>query len=124
MSKPHLTSIEADGWRIDDCEVAHAQTPETFEILPLSVRSTLAPGDTAQLRFYIRVQEDGGEAEDYGERMWVEVKGGLDGWFRGELLNQPNCTPEISPGWEVWFQPRHVLNVHKANQSGYSLPAP
>jgi len=47
--------------------------------------------------------------------MWVKVKGKMDGWYRGELLNQPDCTPDISPGWEVWFQPRHVIDVHKAD---------
>ena len=115
MSKPHLTSLEADGWCIDDGEVAHAQSPDTFEIPPLPVRLALVPGDTAKLRFYIRVQDDDGETEDCGERMWVEVKGKMDGWYRGELLNQPDCTPDISPGWEVWFQPRHVIDVHKAD---------
>jgi len=116
VSKPQLTSIEADGWCIDDVEVAHAQSPETFEIPTFSDRSTLAPGDTAQLRFYIRIAEENGESEDYGERMWVEVKDHGNGWYRGLLLNQPDCTPEISPGWEVWFQPRHVLNLHRSGQ--------
>ena len=124
MTTPQLTSLEADGWCIDDVEVAHAATPETFEIPALSERATLAPGDSAQLRFYIRVEEEDGEPEDYGERMWVEVKDHMSGWYRGLLLNQPNCTLEISPGWEVWFQPRHVLNLHNKCGQNEQPPAP
>jgi len=117
MGKPFLTSLDVDGWCIDDGEVAHAQSPTTFEIPPHSVRMNLAVGDTAKLRFYIRVTADDGELEDYGERMWVEVKGRIDDWYRGELLNQPDCTPDICPGWEVWFQPRHVIDAHRAADS-------
>ena len=117
MGRPHLAALETDGWCIDDGEVAHAKNPGTFEIPALHVRSALNPGDTAKLRFYIRVATEDGEVEDFGERMWVEVKGQVNEWYRGELLNQPSCTPDIRPGWEVWFLPRHVLDVQTGQAS-------
>ena len=120
MGSPQLASLEADGWCLDDGEAAHAESPKTFEIPALHIRSALMPGDAAKLRFYIRVATEGGDVEDFGERMWVEVKGRVNEWYRGELLNQPNCTPDIRPGWEVWFLPCHVIDV----QSGQLTSAP
>lgn len=111
MSSPKLTSLDSDGWQIDDGEVAHAATPDTYWIPPLEVRQSLEPGWFAKIRFYIRVEDENGQIKDCGERMWVKVLGKVDGWYRGELDNQPSCTDEIKPGMEVWFQPRHVINV-------------
>lgn len=118
MTKPHLTLLEDDGWMIDDGEVAHAATPETFYIPALEQRQSLGVGDYAKLRFYIRVEDDDGGIEDCGERMWVKVVGRLDGWYRGELANQPDATAEIQPGFEVWFQPRHVIDIDRAGSDG------
>ena len=114
MSRPHLTTLDDDGWMIDDGEVANAATPETFWIPDLELRQSLQLGDYAKIRFYIRVEDEDGEIEDCGERMWVKVAGRIDGWYRGELANQPNATPEIEPGLEVWFQPRHVIDIDRA----------
>ncbi|TCI11486.1 DUF2314 domain-containing protein [Dyella soli] len=96
---------------IDDGEVAHAAAPETYWIPSLADRLSIRPGDLAKIRFYIRVAEEGGEVVDLGERMWVQVTGRLDDWYRGELDNQPSCTDDITPGLEVWFQSRHVINI-------------
>lgn len=111
MSAPRLTSLESDGWQIDDGEIAHAATPDSYWIPPVEVRQSLEPGWYAKIRFYIRVEDENDQIEDCGERMWVKVLGKIDGWYRGELDNQPSCTDEIKPGMEVWFQPRHVINV-------------
>ena len=100
---------------IDDGEVAHAESPDTYWIPPLEDRRSLAVNDHAKIRFYIRVEEEDGELQDYGERMWVKVVGRLDDWYRGELDNQPNCTPDINPGFEVWFQSRHVIDIQRAD---------
>lgn len=115
MSKPQLASIDDDGWMIDDGEVAHAQSPDTFWIPPLQDRQSLEVNDHAKIRFYIRVEDEDGELEDCGERMWVKVVGRIDDWYRGELDNQPSCTPDIAPGFEVWFQPRHVIDIQRAD---------
>ena len=111
MNTPKLTSIEIDGWEIDDGEVAHAASPDTYWIPPLKERESLQAGWFAKVRFYIRVEDKDGKIEDCGERMWVKVLSKVDGWYRGQLDNQPSCTDEIKPGMEVWFQPRHVIDV-------------
>jgi hypothetical protein len=111
MNMPRLTSLDIDGWKIDDAEVAHAASPETYWIPDLEVRESLQPCGFAKIRFYIRVVGESGEIEECGERMWVKVLGRLGDWYQGELDNQPSCTDDIKPGMEVWFQPRHVIDV-------------
>ena len=119
MSLPRLTSIDVDGWMIDDGEVAHAAAPDTYWIPPLADRLSIRPGDLAKIRFYIRVAEEGGVV-DHGERMWVQVMGHVDNWYRGELDNQPGCTHEIAPGLEVWFEARHVINILRSGEPAES----
>jgi len=113
VTSPHLTSLEADGWQIDDGEVAHSESPDKFWIPPQAERHALQPGDIVKIRFYIRAPNDAGEIVDHGERMWVQVKGRLEGWYRGELDNDPYCTDDIQAGMELWFQPRHVIDIHR-----------
>ncbi|KLD63931.1 hypothetical protein [Dyella japonica] len=117
MNLPRLASIDVDGWMIDDGEVAHAAAPETYSIPSLADRLSIGPGDLAKIRFYIRVAEEDGQVFDHGERMWVQVTGRLDGWYRGELDNQPCCTDDIAPGLEVWFQARHVISILRSDES-------
>lgn len=109
---PRLTSLEADGRQLDDGEVAHNQTPDTYWIPEESVRRSLKVGQFAKLRFYIRTEDEASQISDNGERMWVGIKGIVGSWYRGELANQPSCTDGISPGLEVWFEPRHVIGIH------------
>ncbi|TCV91629.1 hypothetical protein EC912_11059 [Luteibacter rhizovicinus] len=112
MSAPRLTTLEHDGWMVDDGEIAHAESPDKFWIPPLAERESMKPRNLVKLRFYIRVETDDGELIDEGERMWVKVTGKVDQWYRGELDNQPYCTDEIKPGLEVWFQARHIIDIH------------
>lgn len=114
MTAQYLTSLDADGWMIDDGEAAHAATPETYWIPAQSERESLQPGDLVKIRFYIRAPDDSGTLVDYGERMWVRVKALLDGWYLGELDNDPYCTDAIRAGMELWFQPRHVIDIDRA----------
>jgi hypothetical protein len=111
MNSPRLTSIDIDGWMVDDGEVAHATSPDTYWIPSLADRLSLRPGDMAKLRFYIRVVGEDGDTVDEGESMWVWITGCLGHWYRGQLDNQPCCTDDIGPGLEVWFQARHVIDV-------------
>lgn len=97
---------------IDDGEAAHAESPDTFWIPPRGERESLGPGDIVKLRFYIRVTNESGEAVDHGERMWVRVTGRVGDWYRGELDNDPHCTASIQAGMPLWFQPRHVIDIH------------
>lgn len=118
MGSPQLASLDIDGWMIDDGEVAHTENPKTYWIPPSGDRASLRPGDLAKMRFYIRVAEEDGQTVDHGERMWVHVMGRVDGWYRGELDNQPCCTDDISPGLEVWFQARHVIDIVRGGEAG------
>jgi len=122
MNSPRLTNIDVDGWMIDDGEVAHAAAPETYSIPPLADRLSIRPGDLAKIRFYIRVAEESGAVLDHAERMWVLVTGRLDGWYRGELDNQPCCTDDIAPGLEVWFQSRHVICLLRSDDPDQGTP--
>ena len=114
VREPSLTSIDVDGWEIDDAEVAHAESKETYKIPSLNDRLSLNAGDLAKIRFYIRTEDDDGEITDHGERMWVKILSKSGNWYFGELDNQPSCTSGISPGLEVSFQPRHVISIHRA----------
>ena len=112
MKSPQLTSLDHDGWSIDDGEAAHAENPDSFYIPPLAAREALTPGAIVKLRFYIRAPNEAGELVDHGERMWVQVKERVSGWYRGELDNDPYCTSAFGAGMELWFQPRHVIGIH------------
>ncbi|MDR3415141.1 MAG: hypothetical protein P4L83_03050 [Nevskia sp.] len=112
-----MTTLEADGWQIDDAEVAHAEHPDTYWIPSLEARQSLQTGSCAKIRFYIRVEDEHGTVEDCGERMWVEVLGKLGKWYRGQLSNQPASTLDMRPGLEVWFQARHVIDIEKRQES-------
>ena len=113
MTSPHLTSLEVNGWAIDDGEVAHAGSPETYSIPSKVARASLEPGSLVKIRFYIRAPDESGNVVDHGERMWVLVKELRDGWYRGELDNDPYCTEAIQAGMGLWFQPRHIIAIHQ-----------
>lgn len=97
---------------IDDGEVAHAESPETYWIPSRAERESLWPGDIAKIRFYIRVASPDGSTLDRGERMWVRVTERIEGWYRGELDNDPHCTDAIRAGLALWFQPRHIIAIY------------
>ena len=112
MTTPQLTTLDHDGWMIDDGEVAHAENPEEFWIPPLIDRQSLEPGEIAKIRFYIRTVNKSGEVVDHGERMWVQVKERLGDWYFGVLDNDPHCTEDIRSGLPLWFQARHVIAIY------------
>lgn len=117
MSHPRLTDLNIDGWALDDGERVHSHSPESYWIPAEEQRRSLQTGQLAKLRFFIRVEDDEGVMEDIRERMWVEVLGRVDTWYRSKLLNQPACTDEIGPGLEVWFQARHVIDILPPDES-------
>lgn len=117
MNGPYAATLDEDGWTLDDGEQAHARNPDTYWIPSRPQRESLKLGDLAKLRFVLALVDDDGNEERSSERMWVEVTALVDGWFRGVLKNQPVSTVEDLIGMEVWFQPRHVIDIVSASAS-------
>lgn len=117
MSAAHIATLDENGWTLDDGEQAHRRNPETFWIPSRQQRESLKAGDLAKLRFVLALVDDEGNEEMAAERMWVEVTESADGWYRGVLKNQPASTEDALIGMEVWFQPRHVIDVLFARES-------
>lgn len=107
-----LTTIENGGWELDDGEAIHQEHPDTFWIPELNKRENLKPDQIVKLIFRISTIDKSGNREISIERMWVIVKGGVGGFYRGILDNDPYCTDDIKAGMEVWFQPKHVISIH------------
>lgn len=60
MTSPRMTSLDVDGWMLDDGELAHTEAPGTFWIPSLADRTSLCPGDMVKMRVYIRVADKDG----------------------------------------------------------------
>jgi hypothetical protein len=116
MPNPFLATLDGQGWQIDDGEVTHAEHPDSYWIPPLKERQSLPKGAYAKMRFYMRVANQTGKVVDCGERMWVEVTGRVGRWYRGRLSNQPVFTDSIEPMMEVWFEPRHIIDIQLPDQ--------
>lgn len=65
-----------------------------------------------KLIFRITTTDEKEREEQHVERMWVVVTGREGGLYSGDLDNQPYCTEEMEPGMPLWFEPRHVINIH------------
>lgn len=72
-----LTTIENDGWELDDGEAIHQEHPDTFWIPELNKRENLKPDQIVKLIFRISTIDKSGNREISIERMWVIVKGVL-----------------------------------------------
>lgn len=115
MVKPeqYLTQIDKDGWELDDGEEINRDTPSTFWIPPSEQRNNLLPGQIVKLIFRIKTINENKVKEFHVERMWVIVQERLDNVYRGILDNDPYCTDDIRAGLQVYFEPRHVINIHE-----------
>jgi len=113
VAEPYIATLDEDGWCIDDGEKAHRASPENYYIPPQDQRENLRTGSLVKIRFYIRAPDESGQVIDHGERMWVHVKQVVGGWYLGELDNDPYCTDTIKSGLEVWFQPKHVIDIYQ-----------
>ena len=97
-------------YTLEDGEALNREHPDRFEIPARHERETLAPGDHAKVVFV----HDG-----QGERMWVEVSSAdpADDSYEGALANRPTLVP-IKLGDVVRFEPRHVIQIVRAEASG------
>ncbi|TVL18219.1 hypothetical protein AYI92_12515 [Shewanella xiamenensis] len=105
--------IEIDGWELNDGETIHHQHSDTFWIPSFEARSNLKTGQLVKLIFQIITEDDAGVEEVNVERMWVIVKDRINNIYRGQLDNDPYCTEEIRSGMEVWFQPKHIIDIYE-----------
>ena len=106
-----LADITRDGWELDDAERIAQAHPVTFWLPEHVRRESLAPGDIVKLIFRIRTVDDSGIEEINVERMWVTTERVEDGLYHGRLENNPLCTREMTAGFEVTFQSRHVIGI-------------
>ncbi|MEC3768230.1 MULTISPECIES: DUF2314 domain-containing protein [Cupriavidus] len=108
-----LTTLDEDGWELDDAEPIAAAHPDTFWLPPRAERDALAAGQQVKLIFRILVADEGGNEEVHVERMWVNVTGREGALYTGELDNQPYCTDEMNPGMPLCFEARHVIHIYR-----------
>jgi hypothetical protein len=106
-----LAVLRSDGWELDDGELRHLEAPDTFELPLRSERIGLRPGQIVKLIFRINVLEPDGKVSVECERMWVKVTGRFESYFVGLLDDDAHCTDHITHGLEVFFEPRHVIQV-------------
>ena len=104
--KREPVDLEARGITLLDGEARNAAHPDTFEIPPLGIRHTCAPGDHVKLGF--QIEHDGPNAR--GERMWVKVID-LDRANRRYLgiLDQDPVIVRLVDGDFIAFEPKHIL---------------
>ncbi len=107
---PRLTTLDADGWELDDAEELNKQHPATFQIPSLSERSGLGPGRRAKLVFLFLNAEDGKPIVD-GERMWERVDRECSPGYIGVLASAPATSSKLSLGDAIYFEPRHVATA-------------
>ncbi|CAE6754435.1 DUF2314 domain-containing protein [Paraburkholderia aspalathi] len=110
-----LAAIARDGWELDDVELIAQAHPATFWLPEGERRESLVPGDTVKLIFRIRTVDEFGAEEIKVERMWVTTDRVEDGEYHGRLYNNPLCTPDMTTGFSVSFQSRHVIGIWDSN---------
>jgi hypothetical protein len=106
-----LAEIARDGWELDDAELIAQAHPLTFWLPERERRESLVRGDTVKLIFRIRTVDESGAEEINVERMWVTTERVEHGKYYGRLDNNPLCTADMTAGFAVTFQSRHVIGI-------------
>jgi hypothetical protein len=109
-------SIKTDYWELRSAEESHAKYGDRFWIPSSEKRTTLQRGQAARLIFDIEGENDTGEVEVQGERMWVIISEKIGDTYIGILDNQPACfDPEdnfyLSRGAEIPFLAKHIIDI-------------
>lgn len=116
-----LASREYDYCALRSGEQAHTEHPYTFWIPPLEERKNLRIGQAARLIFDIDLEDEEGNIEIQGERMWVIFAEKHQNFYISILDNSPGSF-ELSPdaylcfGAEVPFLPEHIIDIDEAPQ--------
>lgn len=111
-----LATFARDFWQLRSGELSHREHPETFWIPPLEHRKSLKRGQSARLIFDIEGEDDDGNPEVQGERMWVTISEQIGDYYIGILENQPACFDPredfyLRMGAEIPFSAEHVIDI-------------
>lgn len=111
-----LATFERDYWQLRSGEESHREHPDSFWIPPRHQRDNLRLGQSARLIFDIEGEDDDGQIQVQGERMWVTVAERIGNLFIGILENQPACLEPadnvyLCMGAEVPFSAEHVIDI-------------
>jgi hypothetical protein len=115
-----LATFERDFWQLRCGEASHRAHPETFWIPPREERDHLRRGQSARLIFDIEGEDEDGQLQVQGERMWVTVAERVDDVYIGILENEPACFEPaqnvyLCRGAEVPFLAEHVIDITDAS---------
>jgi hypothetical protein len=106
-----MATLEGDGWALDNAEVQHAASPQTFHIPSRAEREALRPGQMVKLLFlFLNRDRDGSPIIDC-ERMWVTLKSVTPTGFEGQLESMPATSKALAPLATIRFGPEHVAGV-------------
>jgi len=99
--KPKSPNAPVEECELENVELRHAQSPETFWIIPREARESIPRGDFAKV-----ILED--------ERFWVEVilrhpDGGYTGTVANDLVGI-----DLPHGALVQFGPEHVADIKRS----------
>ena len=108
MTPAILSTLERDGWALDDAEQRHADNPRTFHIPDRAERAGLQVGQMVQLLFlFLNVDPDGSRVLDC-EKMWVTIQGVSGGRYWGQLESLPRTSTVLAPLDRIDFGPEQV----------------
>lgn len=114
-----LSRLADDFWELRNGEESAREHPDTFEMPPRELRENLRRLDLVQLIFDIEGENEAGDVEVAGERMWVLVAERVGAKYIGVLSSKPALLDPsegfyLRRGCEVYFGPEHVVRVEAA----------
>lgn len=101
------------GYKLQDGEAMHRESPRTFSIPRSEVRRDLPQGALVKLVFGLPCPADDGCG---AERMWCQVTARQGRGYIGRLVNRPLYVEGLAYGDPVAFQPRHVVAIDTASK--------
>lgn len=115
LEKPRLATMEDDYWELRSGEKSREENPNTFWIPEKEKRNNLTKGKAVKLIFDIETQDEDGNIQCGGERMWVIVLSKEEDFYLGILDNEPASiepgTGYLEPRCKIWFKAEHVIDI-------------
>ncbi len=113
-----LATLEDDFWVLRSGEACHEESPENFWIPEKGMRLNLKRGDAAKVIIEIESEDEDGNIQLQGERMYVIVSEVLEDYYIGILDAQPaSLEPSednyLCFGAEIPFTAEHVIDINR-----------